>query len=93
MATRKRHTDEQAVRKLRDIEVMLAQGKDLGLVLREAGISENTYHRWKEKFGLMSTDEVKKLKALETENARLKKAVADLTLDNQILKEISAKKW
>lgn len=68
MAARKRHADEQAVRKLRDIEVMLAQGKALGLIVREAGISENSYYRWKEKFGLMSTDEVKKLKGLETEN-------------------------
>jgi putative transposase len=88
-----RHTAEQAVRKLSDIELMLAQGKKLELVLREMEISEQTYYRRGAKYGLMSTDEARRLKALEAENASLKKALADVVLQNQVLKELSSKKW
>jgi len=62
-------------------------------VLREAEISEQTYHRWKAKYGLMSTDEAKKLKALEAENARLKKVVADQVLQIDVLRDVTARKW
>lgn len=65
----RRHTPEQAIGKLRDIEVLLASGKPLELVLREQQISEQTYYRWRQKYGLMTSDEAKRLKLLERENA------------------------
>lgn len=89
----KRHTAEQAIRKLRDIEVMLAQGRELELVLREMDISEQTYNRWRDKYGLMSSSEAKRLRALEAENADLKAIVADLALQNKVLKDVNSKKW
>lgn len=93
MAKGKRHTSQQAIRKLRDIEVMLAQGRELELVLREVEISEQTYNRWREKYGLMSTNEAKRLRELESENADLKSIVADLSLQNKVLKDVNSKKW
>ncbi len=91
MARGKRHTSQQAIRKLRDIEVMLAQGRELELVLREAEISEQTLNRWRDKYGLMSTNEAKRLRELESENADLKSIVADLALQNKVLKDVNAK--
>lgn len=93
MAKGKRHTSQQAIRKLRDIEVMLAQGRELALVLREVEISEQTYNRWREKYGLMSTNEAKRLRELDSENADLKSIVADLALQNKVLKDVNSKKW
>jgi putative transposase len=89
----RRHTPEQAIGKLRDIEVLLANGKPLELVLREQEISEQTYYRWRQKYGLMTSDEAKRLKLLERENAQLKAIVADLSLQNQVLKDVASRKW
>jgi putative transposase len=90
MAKGKRHTAQQAIRKLRDIEVMLAQGRELELVLREMEISEQTYKRWQDKYGLMSSNEAKRLRELEAENADLKSIVADLALQNKVLKDVNS---
>ena len=89
----RRHTPEQAIGKLRDIEVLLAHGKSLELVLREQEISEQTYYRWRLKYGLMTSDEAKRLKLLERENAQLKTIVADLSLANQVPKDVASPKW
>ena len=85
----KRHSPEQIVRKLRQAEARLAAGASIPEVARELGISEATFHRWKNQYGGMSTSEAKRLKELESENARLKKIVADQALDIGILKEVS----
>jgi len=84
---RKRHTPEQIVAKLRQAEADLAGGLSIGQVCQKLGIGEPTYYRWKKQYGGMKADAMKRLKQLEQENARLKKAVADLTLDKQILRE------
>lgn len=84
----KRHTPEQIIRILRDAEVELAAGQTVGQVVQKYGIAEQTYYRWKSEYGGMKVDQFKRLKELELENHRLKKAVADLTLDKQILKEV-----
>lgn len=86
---RNRHTPEQIVRKLREADSLLSEGKSVEEICKHFGISEQTYHRWRNRHGGMGTDDIKRLRELEKENARLKKAVADLTLDNQILKEAS----
>ena len=84
-----RHTPEQIVRKLREAEAKLASGTSVPEVARELGISEATFHRWKNRYGGMQTDSMKRLKDLESENARLKKIVADQAVDISILKEVS----
>lgn len=84
---RKRHSPEQIVRKLREAETSLATGAVLEDVCKQLGVSENTYYRWQNEYGGMKREEVKRLKELEKENTRLKKAVAELTLDKQILQE------
>jgi transposase-like protein len=84
---RKRHLPEQIIRKLREAEAELAGGSDLADVCKKLGIAEQTYYRWRSQYGGMKADDMKRLKDLEKENARLKKAVADLTLDKQILQE------
>lgn len=84
---RKRHTPEQIIAKLREAEAMLASGKTVAQVSQALEVSEVTYHRWKSEYGGMKADAMKRLKDLEEENRRLKRAVADLTLDKQILKE------
>ena len=81
------YTPEQIVKLLRQIEAGQAEGKTVEEMCRSLAIGESTYHRWKNQYGGMKTDEVKRLKGLERENERLKKLVADLSLDNQILKE------
>jgi putative transposase len=83
----KRHKPQQVVRKLGEAAAALAAGKDLAAVCQMLGISEQTYYRWKQKYGGMKADEAKRLAVLEEENARLKKLVADLSLDKQILTE------
>jgi len=84
---RKRHSPEQIVRKLREAEAGLASGTALDQVCRKLGVSEATYHRWKKQYGGAGAEEVRRLKELEKENARLKVIVADLELDKRILKE------
>ena len=90
---RQRHTPEQVVRKLREGERMLNTGKDLAEVLRHLGIAESTWNRWRNQYGGMKADEVKHLKELEKENARLKKLLAEAELDKAMLKELASGKW
>jgi transposase-like protein len=84
---RKRHGPEQIVAKLRDADVMLNSGKDLAVVLQSLEITEATYHRWRNQFGGMKSEEAKRLKELDIENARLKRLLAEAELDKAILKE------
>ena len=84
---RKRHSPEQVVRKLREAEAELASGTALDQVCKKLGVSEATYHRWRKQYGGAGAEEVRRLKELEKENARLKAIVADLELDKRILKE------
>ncbi len=78
---RRRHTPEQVIRKLREADRMLGEGRTIPEVARELEISENTYHRWRNQYGGMKTDDAKRLKELKRENARLKRIVADQALD------------
>ena len=87
MAKKKRHTPEQIVAKLRDADVMLNTGKDLAAVLQTLEVSQSTYERWRGQYGGMKSEEAKRLKELENENARLKRLLADAELDKAILKE------
>jgi len=84
---RKRHTAEQIIGLLRQAEVELAQGRSVGEICRGLGISEASYYRWRSEYGGLKLDQARRLKELERENARLRKAVAELTLDKLILKE------
>ena len=84
---RKRYTPEQIISKLREAEVLLSQGHSVAQASKQLGVSDQTYYRWRRELGGMRTSQVRKLKDLEKENARLKKLVADLSLDNAILKE------
>lgn len=83
----KRHTAEQVISKLREAEVFLAKGVKIAQVCGKLGITEQTYYRWRKEYGGVRTDQARRLKELEKENARLKRVVADLTLDKAILKE------
>jgi transposase-like protein len=78
---------EQIIGLLREMDVKISQGKSVGQICREIGISEQTYYRWRKEYGGMKTVQVKRLKDLERENSHLKKAVAELTVDKLILKE------
>ncbi len=84
---RKYFMPEQIIGKLREAEVLLSQGFDVGEVSRKIGITEQTYYRWRKEYGGMRVEQARRLKVIEKENARLKKLVADLSLDNAILKE------
>ena len=84
---RKRHTPEQIITALREAEVGLARGKSVKLMSRELGIIEQTYYRWRREYGGMKVSQARRLKELERENGRLKRAVADLTLDKLIVEE------
>ena len=86
---RKRYTPEQIIRLLRQAEVLSSEGRNLSEICREIGVTTNTYYRWRKEYGGMQVNQAKRLKELEKENSRLKRAVADLTLDNLILKESS----
>lgn len=90
---RKRHNPEQIVKKLRDADAMLTAGQDLAAVLVSLEVSEATYHRWRNRYGGMKSEEAKRLGALEEENRRLKQLVADLSLDNQMLKHVASGNW
>ena len=84
---RKRHTPERIITALREAEVGLARGKSVKLMSRELGITEQTYYRWRREYGGMRVSQARRLKELERENGRLKRAVADLTLDKLIVEE------
>ena len=86
---RKISTPEQIVRKLREAEVLISQGNTIGQASRQLGVTEQTYYRWRKLYGGMQISQAKRLKLLENENTRLKKLVADLSLDNSILKEVT----
>ena len=85
----KKHSPEQIVRHLRDAEAGLTAGRTVGQICQEIGVSEQTYYRWKSLYGGMKTHELRRLKELESENLRLKKLVADLSLDVAMLKELA----
>ena len=93
MGRKRMHTPEEVVAKLRQAEVLIAGGKSVADGVRAIGVSETTYHRWRAEYGGLKLDAVKRLKELERENARLKKAVADLTLEKVILKEAASGNW
>ena len=80
---------EQVINKLREAEVLLSQGATVGEICRKIGVTDVTYYRWRKEYGGMGVDQARRLKDLEQENSRLKKLVADLSLDNAILKEAS----
>jgi transposase-like protein len=84
---RKRHTPEEIVAKLRQVDVLTSQGKTTAEAIRSIGVAEATYHRWRNEFGGLKLDQVKRLKELELENSRLRRAISDLTLDKLILGE------
>ena len=86
---KKEFTPEQIITMLREAEVLLSQGATAAEVVRKPGITEQTYYRWRREYGGMRIEQAKRLKELEKENTRLKKLVADLSLDNAILKEVS----
>jgi transposase-like protein len=90
---KKRFTVEQIINHLREADVLLAQGETVGGVCRRIGVSEQSYYRWRREYGGLKVDQARRLKDLEQENARLKRAVADLTLDKLILKEAAEGNW
>lgn len=90
---RKRHSPEQIVKKLRDADAMLNGGKELAAVLQALEVSEATYHRWRNQYGGMKSEEAKRLKQLEDENKRLKEIVAEKELDIRMLKHIAEGNW
>jgi putative transposase len=84
---RKRHRPEEIVAKLRQLEVLTSQGQSVADAVRSIGVTEVTYYRWRQEYGGLKSDQVKRLKALETENGQLRRAISDLTLDKLILQE------
>ncbi len=93
MTRRKKHRPEEILRKLQEADVMLKSGQNLGHILQQLEVSEATYHRWRAEYEGMSREQVKRLKELERENQRLRSAVADLTLDNRMLKDVVEGKY
>jgi transposase-like protein len=83
----KKHKPEEVVAKLRQVDVLISQGAPIADAIRSIGVTEVTYYRWRNEYGGLKSDQVKRLKDLETENARLRKAISDLTLDKLILQE------
>ena len=90
---RKRHKPEEIVAKLRQVDVLTSQGRSVAEAVRSIGVTEVTYYRWRQEYGGLKSDQVKRLKELETENVRLRKAVSDLTLEKLILKEAASGNW
>jgi len=86
---KKSHSPEVIINKLREAEILLNQGANIGEASRKIGVTEQTYYRWRKEYGGMRIEQAKRLKDLEKENARLKKLVADISLDNAILKEVA----
>jgi putative transposase len=89
----KRHKPEEIVAKLRQVDVLTSQGRAVSEAVRTIGVTEVTYYRWRQEYGGLKSDQIKRLKELETENARLRKAVSDLTLEKLILKEAASGNW
>lgn len=90
---RKHHTADEIVAKLRQVELLMSQGKSTGDAVRAIGVTEATYYRWRQDFGGLKGDQVRRLKELEAENARLRRAVSDLTVEKLILKEAARGNW
>ena len=93
MSKRRRHTPEQIIRKLREAERLIGEGATIAQAAKQLGISEQTFHRWRNQYGGMKADDAKRLKQLERENARLKKIVAEQALDLDALKEVAKGNW
>lgn len=91
--SRKKYSSEQIIIHLREVEVLCSQGNTIAEAARQIGVTEQTYYRWRKQYGGMTVTDAKKLKELEKENARLKKLVADLSLDNAILKDVAEGKF
>lgn len=89
----KKHKPEEIVAKLRQVDVLVSQGQPVADAIRSIGVTEVSYYRWRREFGGLKTDQVRRMKELEAENARLRRAVADLTLDKLILKEAASGNW
>ena len=88
--SKKRHKREEIAAKLRQVEVLTAQGRTVAEAIRSIGVTEVTFYRWRQEYGGLKGDQVKRLKELETENARLRRAVSDLTLEKLILREAAS---
>jgi putative transposase len=91
--SKKWHTAEEIVAKLRQVDVLTAQGRTVAEAIRQIGVTEVTYYRWRSEYGGFKSDQAKRLKELEMENARLRRAVSDLTLEKLILKEAASGNW
>ena len=89
MSKRNRHTAEEIVNKLREADVLLSKGQTIAQACKQIGVTDQTYYRWRREYGGLKVDQAKRLKALEKENTRLKKLVADQALDMSILKEVA----
>lgn len=89
----KRHSVEQIIAKLREVEKLTGQGMPIPLASKKVGITDQTFYRWRTRYGALKEDEAKRLQLLEQENARLKRIVADLTLDISMLKDLQRGKW
>lgn len=89
----KRAKPEEIIAKLREVEVRLGRGETAAIAVRAIGVTEQTYYRWRKEYGGMPIDQAKRMKAMEKENQRLRRAVSDLTLDNQILQEVARGKF
>lgn len=89
----KRYGPEEAINKLRAVDILLGQGKTVGEVIRQLGVNKVTYYRWRREFGGMKVEQAKRLKELEKENGRLKRLLADAELDKAILKEAASGNW
>ena len=91
--SKQKYGSEQIITKLREVEILLSKGATVGEASKKIGVTEQTYYRWRKQYGGMKVEQAKRLKELEKENSRLKKLVADLSLDNAILKEVSLGKF
>lgn len=90
---KKKYTSEEIIHKLREADVLLGQGHSIAQACKQIGVTDQTYYRWRKAYGGLKVDQAKRLKELEAENARLKKAVAELTVDKIILKEVAEGKF
>ena len=90
---KQRHTAEQIISKLREAEVLQTSGKSMEEVMRQLGVSDATYYKWRKEYGGLRVDQAKRLKELEVENSHLRKVVSDLSIDNAILKETARGNW
>ena len=91
--TKRKYTSEEVIHKLREADVLLGQGRTIAEACKHIGITDQTYFRWRKEYGGLKVDQAKRLKELETENARLKRAVAELTVDKLILREVAEGKY